>query len=949
MGDYVPWGVPLSPEQQARETIDAQLIAAGWLVQSRDEVNLHAGRGVAVREFKLLQGHGVADYLLFVDAKAVGVVEAKKLGETLSGVEVQTEKYSAGLPPKYPAPIRPLPFLFQSTGVETYFTNRLDPEPRARRVFHMLRPAFFAEQLEADALPGEKVPANLRRKLRAMPTLEATPNWNSDRLRDVQKRAVTSLEASLREDRPRALVQMATGSGKTVFAITAAYRLLRYGGAKRVLFLVDRGNLGRQAMEAFKAYQTPDDGRLFTQVYVVQHLTSPKLNPAAAVVISTIQRLYSVLQGKELPGEDADEASAFEAGQAFRDPPPVAYNPGLPVEAFDAIIVDECHRSIYTLWRQVLEYFDAFLVGLTATPATHTFAFFQRNLVMEYGHAQAVADGVNLDYDIFRIRTRITEGGATAEGGPHEVIGRRDRETRAVRWERQDDDITYAGKALNRAVVAEDQIRSVIRCYKDLCLPMCFPGRTQVPKTLIFAMNDSHADDIVRQVREVFGKGNDFCEKITYNTGTIRVVEPAVVDAAGNRVREARVTYKSGGTSAEDLLSSFRNSLYPRIVVTVDMIATGTDVKPLEVVMFMRAVKSRLFYEQMKGRGVRVCEDSDFQAVTPDAASKTRFVLVDCVGLTDGDGLDDPSPPLDQKKSATLKQLLDAVALGVTEPDVLTTLASRLIRLERSLPPEESAALAELAGSPLSTIAAGLIAAADPESGVDVAKACMPIAANPGLRAQVIEARRSQDQVLDAKTLDEVLVAGHGDATIEKARQTVAAFKDFIAQHHDEIAALEVVYSQPWKANVWAVLKKLSQEIVRPPRSWSVPGLWEAYSRVEAGRVRGRAGPKAVADLYQLVRHVLGQKPTIEPFREQVEDRYQIWLKEQAATGISFTDEQRRWLDAVKDHVASSLIVGRDDLQESPFSTMGGLAKAKRLFGDRLEPLLDELNRSLVA
>ena len=941
--------MPLLPEQQARERIDAMLVAAGWAVQSRDAVNLHAAKGVAVREYHLLPGHGIADYLLFVDGKAVGVIEAKKEGETLSGVEIQTEQYSVGLPPKYPAPVRPLPFLFQSTGVETWFTNRLDPEPRARRVFHLLRADAFADQLAADPLPGDALPGVLRRRLRMMPTLDATPNWNSARLRDVQKRAVTSLELSLRDDRPRALVQMATGSGKTVFAITAAYRLLRYGGAKRVLFLVDRGNLGRQALKEFQAYQTPDDGRLFTELYVVQHLTSPKLNPAAAVVIGTIQRLYSVLQGKELPTDDADEASAFEAAQAFKEPPPVAYNPGLPVEAFDAIIVDECHRSIYTLWRQVLEYFDSFLIGLTATPAKHTFAFFQRNLVMEYGHAQAVADGVNLDYDIFRIRTRISEQGATAEGGPQEVIAKRDRQSRAVRWEKQDEDITYTANQLDRDVVAEDQLRTVIRCFKDQCLPICFPGRTQVPKTLIFAKNDSHADDIVRLVREVFAKGNDFCEKITYNTGTVRVVTPEERSGSGRVVRERSVAYKASGVTAEDLLSSFRNSLYPRVVVTVDMIATGTDVKPLEVVLFLRAVKSRLFYEQMKGRGVRVCDDAEFQAVTPDASSKTRFVLVDCVGLTDGDALDDPSPPLDRKKSATLEQLLEAATYGTADPDALTTLASRLIRLERSLDPVEVAALEELAGSSIRTIAAGLLAATDPDSGADVVSACKPLAANPALRRRLVEARRSQDQILDSKTLDEVVSAGHGDASIEKARQTVAAFADFIQQHHDEIAALEVVYSQPWKANVWAVLKRLRDEISRPPRSWSIPGLWDAYARVEAGRVRGTGGAKAVADLYQLVRHALGQKPLLEPFAEQVEARYQTWLAEQVAAGVSFTAEQRQWLDAVRDHVASSLLVAREDLQESPFATMGGLAKARRLFGAKLESLLDELNRSLVA
>ncbi|MBN8524999.1 MAG: DEAD/DEAH box helicase family protein [Planctomycetes bacterium] len=941
--------MPLLPEQQARERIDAQLVAAGWAVQSRDEVNLHAAKGVAVREFHLLPGHGIADYLLFVNGKAVGVIEAKKEGETLAGVEIQTEQYSVGLPPKYPAPIRPLPFLFQSTGVETWFTNRLDPDPRARRVFHLLRPESFAAWLEADPLPGDSLPGVLRRRLRAMPTLEATPNWNHALLRDVQQRAVVSLEASLREDRPRALVQMATGSGKTRWAITAAYRLLKYGGAKRILFLVDRGNLGRQALKEFQAYQTPDDGRLFTELFVVQHLTSPKLNPAAAVVIGTIQRLYSVLQGKDLSSEDADEASAFEAAQVFREPPPVAYNPGLPIEAFDAIVIDECHRSIYTLWRQVLEYFDGYLIGLTATPAKHTFAFFQRNLVMEYGHAQAVADGVNLDYDIFRIRTKVSEQGATAEGGPQEVIAKRDRHTRALRWEKQDEDITYGANQLDRDVVAEDQIRTVIRCFKDQCLPTCFPGRTQIPKTLIFAKNDAHADDIVRLVREVFAKGNDFCEKITYNTGTVRVVTPEERDASGKVVREQSISYKASGVTAEDLLSSFRNSLYPRVVVTVDMIATGTDVKPLEVVMFMRAVKSRLFYEQMKGRGVRVCDDAEFQAVTPDATSKTRFVLVDCVGITDGDALDDPSPPLDRKKSATLEQLLEAAAFGSADADSLTTLASRLLRLERSLEPAEVAALDDLAGTPIRTIAAGLLAATDPETGADPIAACKPLAANPALRRRLVEVRRVQDQIIDHKTLDEVVSAGHGDATVEKARQTVAAFSAYITEHHDEIAALEVVYSQPWKANAWTVLKRLRDEISRPPRSWTIPGLWNAYAQVEAGKVKGTGGAKAVADLYQLVRHALGQKPLLEPFREQVEARYQAWLVEQAAAGVAFTDEQRRWLDAVRDHVASSLLVAREDLQESPFAGMGGLAKARRLFGEKLDGLLDDLNRSLVA
>ena len=260
-----------------------------------------------------------------------------------------------------------------------------------------------------------------------------------------------------------------------------------------------------------------------------------------------------------------------------REPVPVEYNPNVPIETFDVIITDECHRSIYNLWRQVLEYFDGFLIGLTATPSKQTFGFFNQNLVMEYNHEQAVADGVNVDFDTYRIRTEITEQGSTVEAGYH--VDRRDRQTRKTRWEQLDEDLTYAPNQLDRDVVAVDQIRTVVQTFRDKLFTDIFPGRTDVPKTIIFAKDDSHAEDIVRIVREEFDKGNEFCQKITY---------------------------KTTGVAPEDLLVSFRNSYHPRIAVTVDMIATGTDIKPVEVVFFMRNVRSRSFFEQMKGRGVRV-------------------------------------------------------------------------------------------------------------------------------------------------------------------------------------------------------------------------------------------------------------------------------------------------------------------------------------------------------
>src|SRR5947209_1770536 len=359
---------------------------------------------------------------------------------------------------------------------------------------------------------------------------------------------------------------MATGAGKTTCAVASIYRLVKYGGAKRVVFLVDRATLGRQALKEFQAYTTPDDGRKFTELYNVQHLTSNKLDPVARVCISTIQRLYSMLKGHDMD-EALDETSLGDLDKVYREPVPVVYNPRCPPEYFDVVFIDECHRSIYTVWRQVLEYFDAFLIGLTATPSKQTLGFFNQNLVTEYRHEDAVADGVNVPYEVYRIRTEITSQGSSVDAGFY--VDKRDRETRKRRWERLDEEMTYSSDQLDRAVVAEDQIRTVMQTFKDK-LPELFPGRTIVPKTLIFAKDDSHAEDIVHIVREVFGKGNEFCKKITYRTT---------------------------GEKPEDLIQSFRDSFDPRVAVTVDMISTGTDIRPLECLIFMRDVKSQVYFE----------------------------------------------------------------------------------------------------------------------------------------------------------------------------------------------------------------------------------------------------------------------------------------------------------------------------------------------------------------
>ena len=420
-----------SPEDQARENIDRLLTKAGWAVRDQSNANILAYRGVAIRNFTLKSGHGFADYLLYVDGKAAGVIEAKKEGVTLTGVETQSERYTKGLPDGLPAWSKPLPFSYESTGIETRFTNGLDPDPRSRPVFSFHKPETLAAWLDSGKqLIAADPPADYgKRKGTFLARMQHMPPLIDD-LWPPKPQAIQNLEQSLRENRPRALVQMATGSGKTLLAIVLSYRLLKFAGAKRVLFLVDRGNLGRQTLKEFQQYVSPYNNFKFSEEYIVQRLTSNTLDTTARVCISTIQRLYSMLKGQELAEED-EEQSVQGLEQVFKEAPPIEYNPAIPIETFDIIVTDECHRSIYHLWRQVLEYFDANIIGLTATPNKQTFGFFNQNLVMEYGHEQAVADGVNVNYDVYRIKTEITEGGSKVDAGYY--VDKRDRATRAVR------------------------------------------------------------------------------------------------------------------------------------------------------------------------------------------------------------------------------------------------------------------------------------------------------------------------------------------------------------------------------------------------------------------------------------------------------------------------------------------------------------------------------------
>jgi type I restriction enzyme R subunit len=945
----------LDPEDKARQEIDQSLTKAGWSVQDPDKVHLISSRGIAVRHFSLKKGFGEADYLLYLDGKAAGVVEAKKIGHTLTGVEVQSGKYSKGLPANLPAYTRPLPFLYESTGEETQFTNGLDPDPHSRPVFSFHKPETLITWLE-DAGLGN-VPSDMAAEVapeygKRGKTFHDRICLNMQELRkeglwSAQITAIQNLEHSLKENRLRALIQMATGSGKTFTAINIAYRLIKFADAKRILFLVDRANLGKQTLKEFQQFVSPYNNFKFHEEFIVQPLTSNTLDQAARVCISTIQRLYSMLKGRPLTEED-DEQSLEGLEKVFKEPVPIEYNPAIPIETFDVIIIDECHRSIYNLWRQVVEYFDAYLIGLTATPDKQTFGFFRQNLVMEYNHEQAVADGVNVNYDVYSIKTEITQGGGTVEAGYY--VDKRDRETRAVRWEQLDEPLTYGSNQLDRDVVAVDQIRKVIQTYRDKLFTEIFPGRTHVPKTLIFAKDDSHAEDIVKILREEFGKGNDFAQKITYRTT---------------------------GKTSDELIAEFRNSYLPRIAVTVELIGTGTDIKPVEVVMFMRDVKSRNAFEQKKGRGVRVINSNDLQAVTPDAATKDHYIIIDAVGVCEGDKTD--SRPMEKKPSVSFEKLLQAVSLGNTEPEILTSIASRLARMERTISQEDQSEIVRISGDlSIKDLSRSLVDAVNPDRHLEKAQidndtkepseqqiqqaaekliqeAVKPLY-SPDLRNCLIEIKKKAEQTIDHVSQDQVIEAGFDATALERARGIVGSFKKFIKDNKDEITAIQILYSKPYKQRLtFEAVKELADAIEKPPYLWNESQLWNAYAALEQSKVRGAGKKRILTDLVSLVRFAMHQDNELIPFPERVNANFNTWLAQtirhsrERGNPEPFTPEQIKWLEMIRDHIAANLSIGTDDFDFAPFMQQGGIGRAHQVFGKDYQRVIEELNETLAA
>ncbi|NDJ27620.1 restriction endonuclease subunit R [Campylobacter sp. MIT 12-8780] len=924
------------PEKSARVLIDELLSKAGYVLCKFEDFqnsSLHLTANVAVMEF-IFDDDKRADYVLFVDSKPAAIIEAKKQGLALSGAESQSKGYAD----KYGI------FLcYESNANEIYFTNYKEPNARARRLFAFHNPKELKELINEQT--------SLRARLHDILPLERL------NLRQCQFEAINSLENSLKAGKQRALIQMATGAGKTFTACNFTYRLFKYAHAKRILFLVDRNNLGSQAKAAFDDFNPPNSKYKFSQIYEVNHLTTNTIADDSKVVITTIQRLYSMLQGELEFNEELE--NSYQSDKKTKE---VVYNPNLGIGFFDFIIIDECHRSIYGEWRQVLEYFDAFLIGLSATPSKHTIAFFDQNLVSSYTLEESIIDKVNVDYEILRIKTQISENGNIIKKDCEFEVPVMNKNTRKIEYEELDEDLEYDKKDLDSRILAPDQIRTILQAYKDSIFTKLYPQREAnfdlIPKTLIFAKDDNHAENITRIAREVFNKGNDFVKKITYSVS---------------------------GVNAGDLINEFRHSQSFRIAVSVDMIATGTDIKPLEVLIFMRDIKSSAYYEQMLGRGARSISDEDLQEVTPNADSKTHFYVVDAIGVTESEK--HHTRVLEQKHYMSFKELLNELKQPNPAKEILTSLASRLIRITNKLDETDMEILQSFIPEPsfdinsndevenknddkqaltapqsLNTIASELLNLADefeiedkpnnePLNEKNSAqkessnKEILKLFHNEKFTNKLLEFAQKSKLYIDIAGKDELIEA---DFSKEKSQNLINDFTQFILQNKDEITALQIIYSQNYAKRhlTYELINELSKKL--RAENFDINKLWNAYTMLETKKVAKCKNPaKNLTNIIQLVRFALGQDKILQDFSNLANSRYNLWLGRCIKKGIDFNKEQLEFLELIKDYIAMNGCVIIQDIQ-AICEDMGGIYRARAIFKEDLDIILEELNLALV-
>jgi len=888
----------MTPEEKAREVINRMLNEAGWEIVDRD--NYSPGVSAVAIEEGILRGNLEADYLLFLNGKAIGVLEAKREEHGLSNVVMeQAERYIRRLPSWCSYWYQPLPIVYLSNGREILFKNINNPDEDYTLVSRIHSPKEIVRML------------GIKDDYAGLPTLKKKG------LRDCQYEAITELESSFRLGQTRALMVLATGAGKTYTACIAAYRLLSYTPMKRILFLVDRNNLGRQAEGEFGTFRLTETGEPFNTIYTTERLRSANIPKDANVVISTIQRLFALLTGQELNDNDNDESYSEEEKEVQ-----LGGNLNLPPDFFDLIIIDECHRSIYGNWRQVLEYFSsAKMVGLTATPAPETLAFFNNNRIVNYTLEKSIADGINVDYRIYRIKTHATEsGGAIKDGENITQITKYSGKTEDVK---NSEEKTYTSTELNRSIVNPSQIKLILETYRDAIYTELYPERDSqyeyIPKTLIFALNDAHATNIVRIAREVFpNQSENFVQKITYSAG-----------------------------DSNQLIRSFRNDKDFRIAVTVTLVATGTDVKPLEVVMFMRDVESVALYTQMKGRGVRTIGDEQLRNVTPNAISKDLFFLVDAVGVTEHEmqvtrpGADAPPPNM------TLRILLERITHGDLSDDNLRLLASRLSRINVKSDDKQRQKFADLAGMEMKDLAVQIFNALEEgvlEPYIDTNHANLsrkglvrPLTHNPKARQYLLELNAGFISILQPGE-DNLIEKGF---SIEEATETTQAFEEYVNSHRDEIESLRIIYNNTNEPITYAMLKDLREKLVRANNKFNPVLLWNTYSILDPAHVvlfHSKDEKDALTNIIQLVRFALKRIPELRSLSSMAASRFELWCGQNQRP---LTSEQKEIIRSVVNYIVANGSSTMNDIKEEdkPF-----VAQMVRTFGSA-----DAVNTAIIS
>lgn len=855
----------MTPEEKARQKIDLWFAEAGWKVINREDYEPTC-TAVAIRE-GLLKGNLEADYFLFINGKAIGVLEAKReeIDPFSNNVCEQAVLYAKSVPHIYQAYQKPLPFIFTSNGKELFFCDFREQKQSFKQIMAIPTPYELVKQLGiSDYFAG-------------------LPSLQKKGLRDCQYEAVTELEKSFRSGQNRALMVLATGAGKTYTACLAAYRLLSYTPMRRVLFLVDRNNLGKQAEGEFGTFRLTENGDAFNTIFTVNRLRSSSIPSDSNVVISTIQRLFSFLRGDTIEDNDNDDDN--EPTEEVVLPP----NPNLPHDYFDLIIIDECHRSIYGNWRKVLEYFDtARLVGLTATPIPETMAFFNNNRIVNYTLEKSIVDGVNVDCRVYRIKTQVTEnGGAILEG---EKIKEETRYTGDVKTISNKETKTYTNKELNRSVINPAQIKLILSTYRDVVYTELFndPQREAnfdyLPKTLIFALNETHASNIVQIAKEVFGHTDDrFVQKITYSAG-----------------------------DSNELIRQFRNDKDFRIAVTCTLVATGTDVKPLEVLIFMRDVESLPLYIQMKGRGVRTIGDEQLRNVTPNAFSKDCFYLIDAVGVTEHEKTIPTITDELTTKIITLKELLEQITHGYLPDEHLKRLAATLSRIYNKADNSQRTEFIRLANDDMKELASRIYEAFENNILPPFISTKEPNNERKGLVAPLANHADARRYLL-------ILAAGFvntlmpGEDTliskgfsIEEAKSTTEAFEDFCKEHSDEIEALRIIYNNEGEPITYSMLKDLENKLKMANNHFTSKQLWNSYTILNPNSVR-RSSTKeesdALTNIIQLVRFALRQIERLDSVVSTSKQYFNLWLGQNQR---EITDKQREVISRIVDYIASN-------------------------------------------